>query len=166
MIFHSINLHDNSTQSVSVGDNEYLENMFISSDYAFLFDNTELLMQIVDISSSSKFTLRGTYKYKSKHLYSLQVVGSHAYIAGGESGIEVFNIFDFTFVNHVDIPAFSIDGNGGYLYVKDNISFASCFQISVLKIKENGGLVLVNTVKVPEHTDYCYKDGVIYYLKN
>jgi len=169
MILNSISLISNSKTSISVGsvDSEYLENMFTSGEHIFLIDNENSIIQIVDISNS-KFSLRGKYEYKSSDLYSLRVVDEYCYIAGGESGIEILDISDTNnpaFVKRVKIPAFSIDVNGNYLYAKDNISYASSFAINVLKIQEDGGLVLVNTVKIPEHSDFAIKDGVIYYLE-
>ncbi len=169
MILNSISLISNSKTSISVGsvDSEYLENMFTSGEHIFLIDNENSIIQIVDISNS-KFSLRGKYKYKSEDFYSLSVVDEYCYIAGGESGIEILDISDTNnpaFVKRVKIPAFSIDVNGNYLYAKDNISYASSFAINVLKIQEDGGLVLVNTVKIPEHSDFAIKDGVIYYLE-
>jgi hypothetical protein len=166
MILNSISLISNSIESISVGLG-YLENMFTSGDHIFLVDNENSIIQIVDISNS-KFSLRGKYEYKSSDLYSLSVVDEYCYIAGGESGIEIFDISDTNlpaFVKRVKIPAFSIDVNGNYLYAKDNISYASSFTLNVLKIQEDGGLVLVNTVSIPEHSDYLVKDGVIYYLE-
>ena len=169
MILNSISLISNSKTSISVGsvDSEYLENMFTRGEHIFLIDNENSIIQIVDISNS-KFSLRGKYKYKSEDFYSLSVVDEYCYIAGGESGIEILDISDTNnpaFVKRVKIPAFSIDVNGNYLYAKDNISYASSFAINVLKIQEDGGLVLVNTVKIPEHSDFAIKDGVIYYLE-
>jgi hypothetical protein len=169
MILNSISLISNSKTSISVGsvDSEYLENMFTSGEHIFLIDNENSIIQIVDISNS-KFSLRGKYEYKSEDFYSLRVVDECAYIAGGESGIEILDISDTNnpaFVKRVKIPAFSIDVNGDYLYAKDNISYASSFAINVLKIEEDGGLVLVNTISVPEHSDFVVKDGVIYYLE-
>jgi hypothetical protein len=169
MILNSISLISNSKTSISVGsvDSEYLENMFTSGEHIFLIDNENSIIQIVDISNS-KFSLRGKYKYKSEDFYSLRVVDEYCYIAGGESGIEILDISDTNnpaFVKRVKIPAFSIDVNGDYLYAKDNISYASSFAINVLKIEEDGGLVLVNTVSIPEHSDFLVKDGVIYYLE-
>jgi hypothetical protein len=168
MILNSISLISNSKTSISVGD-EYLENMFVRGEHIFLVDNDASIIQIADINS--KFSLRGKYKYKSEDFYSLSVVDKCAYIAGGESGIEILDISDTNnpaFVKRVKIPAFSIDvsANGKYLYAKDNISFTSAFAINVLKIQEDGGLVLVNTVKIPEHSDFLVKDGVIYYLED
>ena len=166
MILNSISLISNSKTSISV-DSEYLENMFTSGEHIFLVDNENSIIQIVDISNS-KFSLRGKYKYKSEDFYLLRVVDEYCYIAGGESGIEVLDISNTNnpaFVKRVKIPAFSIDVNGDYLYAKDNISYASSFAINVLKIEEDGGLVLVNTISVPEHSDFVVKDGVIYYLE-
>ncbi|MFN9053568.1 MAG: hypothetical protein ACK5V6_11350 [Pseudanabaena sp.] len=169
MILNSISLISNSKTSISVGD-EYLENMFVRGEHIFLVDNDASIIQIVDISNS-KFSLRGKYKYKSEDFYSLSVVDECAYIAGGESGIEILDISDTNnpvLQKRVKIPAFSIDvsANGKYLYAKDNISYASSFAINVLKIQEDGGLVLVNTVSIPEHSDFAIKDGVIYYLED
>jgi hypothetical protein len=169
MILNSISLISNSKTSISVGD-EYLENMFVRGEHIFLVDNDASIIQIVDISNS-KFSLRGKYKYKSEDFYSLSVVDECAYIAGGESGIEILDISDTNnpvLQKRVKIPAFSIDvsANGKYLYAKDNISYASSFAINVLKIQEDGGLVLVNTVSIPEHSDFVVKDGVIYYLED
>jgi hypothetical protein len=171
MILNSISLITNSKTSISVGsvDSEYLENMFVRGEHIFLVDNDASIIQIVDISNF-KFSLRGKYKYKSEDFYSLRVVDEYCYIAGGESGIEILDISDTNnpvLQKRVKIPAFSIDvsANGDYLYAKDNISFTSAFAINVLKIQEDGSLVLVNTVKVPEHSDFSIKDGVIYYLE-
>jgi hypothetical protein len=166
MILNSISLISNSIESISVGLG-YLENMFTSGELIFIIDNENSIIQIVDISNS-KFSLRGKYKYKSEDFYSLSVVDEYCYIAGGESGIEILDISDTNnpaFVKRVKIPAFSIDVNGNYLYAKDNISYASSFAINVLEIQEDGGIFLRNTVKIPEHSDFVVKDGVIYYLE-
>lgn len=164
--FNAINLHSITKASVTFND-EYLEDITVFNDHAYIADHNTATIRIINISSNlSNFTLEGTYQYKSEDFYSLQVVGNYAYIAGGESGIEVFNISDIknpAFVKQVKILAFSLDTYKNYLYVKN--SMRSCSPvISVLEIKKDGKLSLINQVPIPECTDFKIKDGIIFYV--
>lgn len=176
-IFNAIDLHSNSKTTISL--DEYLEDIIICGDHAYIADHDTSTICIVDISNQSNFTFEGTYEYKSEDFCGLQVVGNYAYIAGGESGIEIFDVSDIknpVFIRQVKIPAFSFDTYNKYSFSwaikkeRENICFkrylytkGNCACAYVLEIKEND-LILVNEVKIPEHTDFKIQDGIMYYL--
>lgn len=162
-IFNAIDLHTKTTNNINLGD-DYLENIVgIFDGYAYVADHCESIIQIVDITHS---VLKGTYTYQSEDFFGLQVIDNYAYLAGGESGIEIFDVEDVSnpvFVNQLPIPSFSLDANERYLYVKDSSSTSS---LKIVVFEINGGdLIVVNEVLIPEEDcDFRIKNGIIYYV--
>lgn len=163
--FNAINLHSNLQTTISLTDT-YLDDITVLGNYAYIADHNTSRLEIVDISNLSNFTIKGTYEYKSEDFCGLKVVGSYAYIAGGEDGIEIFNISDIsnpTFVKQVKIPAFSLDTNKDYLYAKSSMRSYPPVYISVLKIEEDS-LSLIHKVSIPESSSTKIKDGILFYV--
>lgn len=160
---YAVNLLTNSCSTISL--DEYLEDIIICGDYAYIADHDMSIICIVDISNLNNFVFKGTYEYKSEQFYGLQVVGNYAYIVGGESGIEIFDVSDIrnpTFVKVEKITAFSLDIiNSSYLYAK--VPASDYVQVNVLQIRGDD-LVLVNQVKISEDIGFRIENGIIYYV--
>ena len=157
--FYAIDPHGHA-ESIEV--EAYAEQILLIDTYAYIADYDESLISIIDISNKSPVSI-GSYKYKSEDCQAMQVVGNYAYMAGGEDGIEIFNISDIsnpTFVKQVKIPAFSLDTYKNYLYAKNCMRAYSPAYISVLEIKKDGKLSLIHEVPIPECSDFKIKDGI------
>ena len=161
----AIDLHNpDNNVSIGVGD-MYPTQVFVKNNLVYIIDCDEPTIRICDFNDSANPKSGSRYTYKVGDFNEFNVIGNYAYIAGGEDGIEIFDISNPTnpeFVRIVECRAYSLDFNKDYLYCKNSNQSDEC-AISIFKIEQDD-LMLITEVQIPDNSHCVISDGIAYLI--